>query len=122
MRGVRQETLLTSVVQLRRAISAASGQLARAYDRLGGGDRAQGIYGDAGAGAGRDKTAMAASLARQRMEALALYRGVVEEALFSHRKRPAGRIAQVVEKMDTVEPRPSLKLYVLERGDTSAPQ
>jgi hypothetical protein len=123
-RGGRQEALLTSLVQLRQSVSAATGQLVRTYDRLGVDARVRGIYAPGDSDFASDKkeskTAQVARESRQRMEALAIYRAVVEEAFYSSRKPRAGKAAQVVEKLGTVEPRPSLKLYVLERGDTSA--
>jgi hypothetical protein len=123
-KGGRQEALLTSLVQLRQSVSAATGQLVRTYDRLGVDARVRGIYapgdGDFASDKKESKTAQVARESRQRMEALAIHRAVVEEAFYSSRKPRAGKAAQVVEKLGTVEPRPSLKLYVLERGDTSA--
>lgn len=96
----------------------------RAYDRLGVDARVRGIYapgdGDFASDKKESKTAQVARGSRQRMQALAIHRAVVEEAFYSSRKPRAGRAAQVVEKLSTVELRPSLKLYVLEHGDTSA--
>ena len=115
-RGLRQETVLTTAVQLRNAISAAGKQLARSFELLGGEARARGIFADA-ADAAPPGPALVARRARRRMEAFGLFAAAVEGAFLAHH-RP-GAAAQAVEKLDSVEPRPSLKLFYMERGDTS---
>jgi hypothetical protein len=124
-KGGRREALLTSLIQLRQSISVTTSQLAQAYDRLGIDARANNIYsekerGRAGYPQAEDKVRSAALESRQQMEALVLYRLMVEEAFYSARKPRVGRAAQAVNKVGSVELRLSIKLYVLERGDTSA--
>lgn len=101
VRGKRRETLLTSLVQLGGAVEAARARLARAYDHLNAGEQAAAFLEDS-------------AEAALRLSALDLYRRVAEAAF----EAPA-RKKGPVEKLVTVEPRPTLKLYVLEHGDTS---
>ncbi|GFR87947.1 hypothetical protein ElyMa_002505300 [Elysia marginata] len=124
-KGGRQEGLLTTLVQLRQSISAAAGKIARAYDQMDADAKARRIFAPAGLGRleysmGDGGTARAVrAVSRCRMQAMALYRALVEEAFYSAHKPRSRRAAQAVEKLDAVSPRPSLKLYVLGRGDTS---
>ena len=120
-KGGRQEGLLTNLVHLRQSIFAATGHIAQAYDRAGADAQARHLY-IVARGHNAAHTASHAREAlgsRRRAEALALYRSIVEDAFYSHRRPRAGKAARVVEKLGAVEPRPSLKLYVMERGDTS---
>lgn len=104
--GGRQEVLLTTAIQLRVSVAAAHGLLARAFELTDAAARAREIFADPPGGVARGGAA-------RRLEALSLHRAVVAEALFAGRRAGA---PGVVEKAGTIEPEPSLKLFVLERG------
>jgi hypothetical protein len=107
-RGSRQEVLLTQVTTLRRQITAIQKKLEGAFVALNGHHRARSIF-------NMPVDSVGATAAR-RLQILELYRAVIDEAFYSPR-RPTRRLAaKSVEKGDTIETRPSLKLYVLEAG------
>lgn len=94
IKGGRQETLLSTFVQLNSSISAIAGRLSKAYEKLLLNTKKE---------------------LKDKMEALILYRSIINEAFF----RELVKKSKVVEKLNSVEPRTSLKLYVLDKGDTS---
>lgn len=108
--AARQEAMLTSMSELRGAILAARAKIVRSYDRTKADGAAQRIF---ARGEVNDVAA-----ARLRMEAMALYQRVIDDAFVES----PGRVSRVVEKTGSVEPRPSLKLYAIEKGDTSRPE
>lgn len=94
IKGGRQETLLSTFVQLNSSISAIAGRLSKAYEKLLLNTKKE---------------------LKDKMEALILYRSIINEAFF----REIVKKSKVVEKLNSVEPRTNLKLYVLDKGDTS---
>lgn len=108
-RGSRQEILLTQVTNLRASIHTAQRKLIGAYHRLGGPPRVLAILSETAPDTAR----------RQRV--LKLYREIADEALLAGRRPGRTRAAKAVEKGDSVEPRPSLKLYALEHAVADHP-
>jgi len=109
-RGGRQEILLTQIANLRDSIKAIQRKLLAAFLRLDGSRRAHAIYGET-------PGAVISAEAVRRNHILNMYRTVIDEALYA--KRRPSRAAKAEEKGDAVEPRLSLKLYVLEHLPTT---
>ena len=103
-REVAKEFLISDVVQLWGGIAAVRSKLSAAYATLDAEIIAERVYEAKGAARRRD--------------ALALYARIVEKAL----RIPLRTVgsARVVEKVESVDPRPSLKAFLLDRGDISA--
>jgi len=112
-RGERQEVLISQMADLGASIGAVRQKLLQAFNRIGGTAKALALYQEAPAE--RGKASVAAAAARQ-AQVFGLYRAVVDEAFYSGRRPARKRAAKAVEKGQTVEPRLSLKLYVLEHG------
>lgn len=113
-RGARQEILLSQITSLRVSIRSAQKKLIGAYLRLDGNRLARGVFADVGVGAGQRQAVAAAAGLRTRV--LELYKTIIDEAFYAGRRPARGHAAKAVEKGDTIEPRLSLKLYVLEHG------
>ena len=118
-RGSRQEVLISQMADLSASIGVAQRKLLQAFYRINGTVKAQMIYRDAITT--RPGKVFVAAAADRRTQVLKLYQNVIDEAFYSKIRPTRGNAARVVEKGRTIEPRLSMKLYVLEHwGRTDA--
>ena len=105
LRGGRQEALLTSLSQLRTSIIATRQLLASGYESVSR-KIVERIYGD---------SSLTPELRRQRL--MKNYRALVARLT----PLPGSTKSRVIEKLATIDPQSSIKLYALLHGDTTRP-